>query len=329
MIKNKDVVTALLRAEEPWVRYNTLRYLCNKSVNSSECRTVRDECTSHPLVKRLLNTALQWPDPPLKSHKTASHPIHHLALLAELGVSARHPDIQTIIDRIIKHQHAAGALQSVVTLPSMWGGSNTAEWLWMFCDTPVLLHACLSLGCKERHPAIRHAVSHLHAAVTQKRWVCFSSLEKLRGPGRKTDPCPYATLLALKAFSLVPSQIDTRLLQQGTAVLLDHWGNRKTAKLRMFGIGTDFRKLKYPFVFYDILHAAEVLSRFPWVWKDTRFAEMIACITAKRNCDGFYTPESVWMAFRGFDFAQKKAPSPMLTFIIERMLRRKPDTNKS
>ena len=91
----------------------------------------------------------------------------------------------------------------------------------------------------------------------------------------------------------------------------------------MFGIGTDFIKLKYPFVFYDILHVVEVLSHYHWVWQDNRFLEMLNLIESKRNFDGLFTPESVWMAFKGFDFAQKKQPSPMLTYLIERIIQRR------
>ena len=90
----------------------------------------------------------------------------------------------------------------------------------------------------------------------------------------------------------------------------------------MFGIGTEFIKLKYPFIFYDILHVVEVLSRFPWVWKDKRFKEMLSVVESKRNSEGFFTPESVWMAFKGFDFAQKKEPSLTLTLIVELILKR-------
>ena len=33
----------------------------------------------------------------------------------------------------------------------------------------------------------------------------------------------------------------------------------------MFFMGTDFRKLKVPLVWYDLLHVLDVLSSFPWL----------------------------------------------------------------
>jgi hypothetical protein len=90
----------------------------------------------------------------------------------------------------------------------------------------------------------------------------------------------------------------------------------------MFGMGTDFRKLKYPFVWYDVLHMVEVLSRFPSVHRDTRFQEMVARITAQADQNGRYTARSMYRAWKGWSFADKKNPSPWLTFLVLRVLKR-------
>jgi len=47
--------------------------------------------------------------------------------------------------------------------------------------------------------------------------------------------------------------------RQGVHTLLEHWQRQQERKIYLFGIGTDFRKLKYPFVWYDILHVVEAL----------------------------------------------------------------------
>jgi hypothetical protein len=49
---------------------------------------------------------------------------------------------------------------------------------------------------------------------------------------------------------------------------------------------------------------------------------MIAQIAAKRDENGRYTPESVWMAWKEWDFGQKRQPSPWLTLLVLRMLKR-------
>ena len=90
----------------------------------------------------------------------------------------------------------------------------------------------------------------------------------------------------------------------------------------MFGIGTDFRKLKYPFVWYDILHVVDTLSRYPFVREDSRFREMVETITSQADEEERYTASSAYQAWKGWSFADKKNPSPWLTFLVLRVLKR-------
>jgi len=64
----------------------------------------------------------------------------------------------------------------------------------------------------------------------------------------------------------------------------------------------------------------EVLSRFAWVYGDARFRQLLELLLDK--ADRRYQPESVWMAYKGFDFCQKKEPSPTLTLMVERIRQR-------
>jgi hypothetical protein len=90
----------------------------------------------------------------------------------------------------------------------------------------------------------------------------------------------------------------------------------------MFFMGTDFRKLKAPLFWYDILHVLDVLSHFAWTWKDKRFQQMLREVEAKANANGQFVPESVWTAWKDWDFSQKKTPSKGLTFFVARILKR-------
>jgi tRNA U34 5-methylaminomethyl-2-thiouridine-forming methyltransferase MnmC len=90
----------------------------------------------------------------------------------------------------------------------------------------------------------------------------------------------------------------------------------------LFGIGTDFRKLKYPFVWYDILHVTDVLSRFPFARADVRLREMLDTIAAQADGVGRYTAGSMYTAWKGWSFADKKNPSPWLTFLVLRIQKR-------
>ena len=87
-------------------------------------------------------------------------------------------------------------------------------------------------------------------------------------------------------------------------------------------MGTDFRKTKAPFVWYDILHVLDVLSQFNWLKGDPRLTEMSTLLKLKADSDGKYAPESEWRAWKGWDFGQKKQPSRWLTFLVMRVLKR-------
>lgn len=103
------------------------------------------------------------------------------------------------------------------------------------------------------------------------------------GPGRKADTCPIATAVSLKALSTVLGHANTPAVDRGIEALLSHWEHQGDYKLKMIGIGTDFRKLKYPFVWYDILHVVDVLTRFEQAHNDSRLQGMVAEIMSQRD----------------------------------------------
>jgi hypothetical protein len=154
------------------------------------------------------------------------------------------------------------------------------------------------------------------------RWAWVApEVGKFRGPGRKSDPCPIATVYALKALAMRPDLHTSPAAHAGTEMLLRHWAAPRGQKYYLFGVGRDFRKLKYPFVWYDLLHVADVLSRFPFVHADPRYQQMVAAIAAQADAEGRYTASSMYQSWKGWSFADKKNPSPWLTFLAWRIQR--------
>ena len=73
-----------------------------------------------------------------------------------------------------------------------------------------ILHALLSFGLA-KNTRVGKALRHLLSLVRENGWPCAvsPSLGKFRGPGRRGDPCPYATPLMLKVLSaIVAAQAD-------------------------------------------------------------------------------------------------------------------------
>lgn len=136
------------------------------------------------------------------------------------------------------------------------------------------------------------------------------------------DPCPYANLVMLKTLGLLEDHRDSPAARLGVETLLNLWENSRERRPYLFRMGTDFRKLKTPFIWYDILHLLDVLSWFPWLRADSRLQEMVEIVTAKADEGGRFTAESIWVAWKSWDFGQKREPSPWLTLMAHRALKR-------
>jgi hypothetical protein len=185
----------------------------------------------------------------------------------------------------------------------------------------VILRALTEMGYGG-DPKIRKGVSTLAGLARANGWPCAAAPElgKFRGPGRKEDPCPLANLLMLKVLADDSTLCKGPAVQSGVDAALGLWASRKTRKAYLFGIGTDFHKLKAPLIWYDILHVLDVLSRFPAVRKDQRYRQMVRVLESKADPEGRFRPESVWLAWKGWEFADKKQPSRWITLLAQRIL---------
>ena len=313
----------LLASDEPWTRYRTQIDLLGRLESDPEVCSARQEMIQHPQVNGLLSAAATWGDDPFKRHNEADYAIYKLSTLADFGLRADDPGMEGVLEKIFAHQAPEGAFQTVVNIPKAFGGDGEDHWTWILCDSPTLLYSLLAFGLGG-NPQVQKAVEHLAGLVDENGWrcICAPELGRFRGPGRKDDPCPIANIYALKALALSPKYCDSAAVHRGAEMLLSHWAGETGPKMYLFGAGSDYRKLKYPFVWYNILHVAEVLSRFPFAYADPRFQEMLATITAQADADGRYMAGSMYKSWKGWSFADKKIPSPWLTLLVLRILKR-------
>ena len=318
-----ELAQCLLDSDEPWTRYRTFVDLLDCSEDDADVRAARKAMLAHPQVKILFAEVAAWGEQPVARHNDAGHAIHKLSTLADFGVRSGDRGMKSILTAVMAHQSSEGAFQSLVNVSRSFGGTGKDTWAWMQCDAPVLVSLLLAMGLGH-NARVKQAVQHLTKVVDENGWRCVvaSELGKFRGPGRKADPCPIANVHALKALAQSPDLADCPATRTGTEMLLAHWQNQKTTKYYLFGVGTDFRKLKYPFVWYDILHVVDVLSRFPFVHGDKRFQQMVKAITVQADKQGRDTAASMYQSWKGWSFADKKNPSPWLTFLVLRILKR-------
>jgi hypothetical protein len=313
----------LLDSAEPWTRYRTQLDLLDHTEAEPEVQVTRAGMVTHPAVQAVIAACETWPGYPLKRHNDAKHPLYKFSTLADFGIRANDPGMKLGVDALKAHQSQEGPFQTLINIPKAFGGTDEDVWTWVSCDAPTIIYTLLSMN-EYGDKSVKGALDYLVRLVEEKGWHCRAAPElgKFRGPGRKTDPCPIVNLYMLKALSLLPDLLGSPAANAGIDMLLGHWERQEERKLYLFGIGTDFRKLKYPFVWYDILHVVEVLSRYPQVHGDPRFMEMVETITGQADDRGRYTANSMYMAWKGWSFADKKTPSPWLTFLVMRILKR-------
>ena len=308
---------------EPWIEYRTRRDWLKQPEEDPQVRLAREAMLENLQVQSLLTELSGWPGTVISSHKSAGQPFHKLTFIADLGLKSGDPGMDEIIGRILEHQSSEGPFQLSTNIPVHFGGTGQDQSAWALCDAPLIVYALAKFGL-ETDPKVQAATHHLVGLIRDNGWPCAVSKElgKFRGPGRKDDPCPFASLAMLKALSVMEEWRDSPECHTGANALLELWSESTTQHPYMFFMGTDFRKLKVPFVWYDLLHVLDVLTRFPWLRDDARLRDMLEVLTSKADEQGHFTLASVWTAWKDWEFGQKKEPSRWLTLLAWRILRR-------
>jgi hypothetical protein len=312
-----------LLAGEPWIEYRTRLDLLGQSEKDPNVKAARAAMLASAQVQELVTELSGWPGTVISSHKSASQPFHKLAFIADLGLKATDSGVHTIIAHIVKHPSVEGPFQLPMNIPTQYGGMGQDQWAWALCDAPLIVYALAKFGLEEE-PTVKAAINYLAGLSRDNGWPCAVSKElgKFRGPGRKDDPCPFANLAMLKALSEIEEFRESPACSIGADTLLTLWNESTTRHPYMFYMGRDFRKLKVPFVWYDLVHVLDVLSRFSWLKKDTRLLDMLRILRSRADQQGCFTLESVWTAWKEWEFGQKKKPSRWLTLCAWRIIKR-------
>lgn len=317
---NDKTIEWLLQGE-PWIEYRTRVDLLGQAETDTYVVAARKAMLADPRIKALIAELSDWPATVLNSHKSASQSFHKLSFIAELGLNISDPPVKKIVQKVMKHQSQQGPFQLPTNVPVQFGGRGTDEWAWALCDAPIIISSLIQLGMQE-DPRVQVALDYLSGLVHENGWHCTVSPElgNFRGPGRKDDPCPYSTLIMLKVLACIPELRESQSAKIGVDTLLSLWEDSQEKHPYMFFMGTDFRKLKAPLFWYDILHVLDVVRYFKWARKDKRFKQMVSLVESKADGEGRYTPESIWTTWKDWDFSQKKVPSQGLTFFVQRIL---------
>ncbi len=317
-----DEIYSRLLKQEPWVRYKTRSELIGQSLDDDEVKKDYEDMVNHQLIKNLIKELKDWPGHTLKRHNDANLLYHKLTFLIEIGMDVKTNMFKSISDKILKNYSDEGPFNIPINIPTRFGGTGKNQQQWMLCDAPVITHILIKLGYID-NPKVKKSINYMTSLIRENGWPCAACSvlgAKFRGPGNRKHPCPYSTLQMLKLLSETEGY--TEEIKIGSECILSLWEKRKETKPFLFAMGTDFKKLKAPLIWYDILHVTDVLSRFKHIHNDKRFIEMINVISTQSDESDLYKASSVWRAWKEWDFGQKKAPSGWITFLIYRILKR-------
>lgn len=315
------MIEKLLSISEPWLQYAIKINLLDESKESRA--DLKNEALRDEKIQAYLRDISNFHSMLVSNHKNPELPIQKLLFLLDIGFDIDTPEIENAVGQIMSHKDKHGIYQSLTNIPKHFGGTGEDIFGWCLCDAPLMFLALLKADVDyQQH--IKHGVDYLVALNKTQGFPCSVSEEfgKFRGPGRKDDCCPYATLIMLDLLSYIDEYKNSDIVIKGIDVLLSLWENSLTRHPYMFYMGTDFRKLKAPAMWYDIVSVADCLSKFEYAKADQRFHEMIGIIKAKQDESGFFMPESIYQKCKGWDFGQKKAVSPYLSFLCIRILGR-------
>ncbi len=308
----------LLEISDDWLKYAILLNFCKE--NKDNLVKAKSAALADSRIKRYLSDVANFHGSLVTNHKSPDLPIHKLLFLLDLGFGAEVPEIKAAIDEILKHRDENGVYQSMTNIPKHFGGAGEDVFSWCLCDAPLLFLALLKAGVDYRE-YLKPGVDYLVSLCRDNGFPCAVSPElgRFRGPGRKDDCCPYATLIMADLLSYIPEYRDSQVAVTSVKALLNLWENSLSQHPYMFFMGTDFRKLKAPSIWYDIVSVAGVLSKYEFARDDPRFLEMIEHIKGKQDENGLFTPESMYLKLKNWDFGQKKLPSPYLTYLCYRI----------
>ena len=313
----------LARSAEPWTSYNALRHLSGMPEDDPEVKEARRMMLSHPSVTGLIEGLRLWPGKVVSSHKSAWQPYHRLAFAADIGLASNDEGMQEVTDLVMGSFSEEGLPELPMPVGTGFSAGVSEKMAWAACDAPTTLYALSSIGLSN-DPNVKKGLDFLLSLARPSGWGCIVSpkLGGFRGPGKKADPCPYVNLIMLKLISAHAGIIDGPEAKSGVECLLRLWERSLDEHPYIFWMGKDFRKLKAPFVWYDILHVAEVLCRFPDAIGDPRFLDMLAVVNGKADSGGMFTAESAWQPWKGWDFGQTKLPSSWISLRVRMINRR-------
>jgi hypothetical protein len=309
-----DPTEWLLSEGQPWVVYRTLVDILDRDEADPNVGAAKESILQAEPVMRILAEQREdggWEGDYLCYSCSSQHQGDTMSLLsvfADFGLKVGDDGVARACEFALRFQTDSGDFH-VTT-------DDQKTFVCLSADTVRSL-AALGLAADERVER-----SYQYLVDTQRLdggWIHSKSAQ--RGQRREHIPsCPFATLNALWALAEHPELRDSQVARDAAEVVLRHREER--SRPYGWGIGSQWPRLKYPHSWYGLLKYADVLSRFSFLNGDPRFEKVIDLLLAKQDEEGRWQAESIYKYWKDFDFGQKRSPSPWITLLALRVVRR-------
>ena len=311
-----DPTEWLLSAGQPWVVYHTLVDILDREETDPDVVATRAAAAKAEPIEKIFaqqTAAGGWEADTLCYSCSSQHQgdtMSLLSALADFGLAVEDERVARACEFALRFQTDSGDFRVTV--------EDSQTFICLSANTVRSL-AALGLGEDERVQR-----TYQYIVETQRLdggWIHSKSAQ--RGRRREYIPsCPHATLNVLWALAEHPDLRDSQVARDGAEVVLRHWEER--TRPYGWGIGSSWPRLKYPFIWYGLLKYADALSRFAFLFLkgDPRLREVVDLLIAKQDGEGRWWAESIYKYWKGFDFGQKKAPSPWITLLALRVIKR-------
>jgi hypothetical protein len=313
-----DSTLRWLISSNPWTSYLARTELLDEKLTAPARSRCISDIVAHPLVSGVLDELTAYFPYVAKSHTDAKLTHYKLRMLSDFGLKKQDGLDQLI--QSVKERRDGDFFAIRQHLPLKDAGDG-GEWNALPCDSPLLTYTLMKLG--DHDSLLGRQVDCLKEMwQTEKGWFCH--LPFVNGQYKREQiGCPMAGLHALEVFSLNETLKESEFAQNAFKTLARHYESGRS--IYYFGRGRRFFTFKYPFVWYNALYVADVLSRFEFAKKHAVMEQLSAWIRDGCMNDGTYKATSVYLEYRDWEFGSKKDASPWITFLCGRILKRLSD----
>jgi len=333
----------LLEADNPSVRYLTLRHVLGRPEDDAEVKAAREAIRTSRVVKRIFarqEAGGFWLDPtkPYLPKYKASY--WTLMLLGHLGVSREDARVEQAVEYIFRFQRAEGGFAEAgeeearrqylrraekdrergkVTPDE---SSFIADYLHqaiLSCLTGNVIAALLRMGYGE-DPRLWLSVDWLvEIQNPDGGWLC----PYWKAHVKDTHSCFYGTICALEAFSEIPESQRPPRVQEAVARAAEFLLRHRLYKADHHDyqvINPAWLKLAFPWFYgYSILRGLWVLARLDY--QDERMTDALEVLREKQTSDGKWILESTPYGRMQANLEKKGRPSKWVTLMAVWALR--------